>query len=66
MRVILRISLLIMRPSVLAASFVAQKARGGPTLLKRESVVAGSAITAANGKSYRGEHINLDVIISVG
>lgn len=34
--------------------------------LARESVVAEFAITAADGKIYRVEHFNLDVIISVG
>ena len=34
--------------------------------LERQSVVANFAITAADGKNYRVEHFNLDVIISVG
>ena len=34
--------------------------------LVRDSVVAESATTAADGKSYRVEYYNLDVIISVG
>jgi hypothetical protein len=34
--------------------------------LSRESVVANSATTAADGKTYRVEFYNLDVIISVG
>ena len=34
--------------------------------LKRDSVVVDFAITAADGKIYRVEHFNLDVIISVG
>ena len=34
--------------------------------LRRESVVAEFATTAADGKRYRVEHFNLDVIISVG
>ena len=34
--------------------------------LKRDSVVANFATTAADGKTYHVEHYNLDVIISVG
>jgi hypothetical protein len=34
--------------------------------LQRESVVAESATTAADGKNYQVEYFNLDVIISVG
>lgn len=34
--------------------------------LPRESVVANFATTAADGKNYKVEHYNLDVIISVG
>lgn len=34
--------------------------------LSRDSVVAEFATTAADGKTYRVEHFNLDVIISVG
>ncbi len=34
--------------------------------LVRDSVVAESATTAADGKTYRVEFYNLDVIISVG
>jgi len=34
--------------------------------LRRESVVANSATTAADGKTYQVEYFNLDVIISVG
>jgi hypothetical protein len=34
--------------------------------LDRTSVVAGSATTAADGKTYQVEYFNLDVIISVG
>ncbi len=34
--------------------------------LVRDSVVAESATTAADGKSYRVEYFNLDVVISVG
>jgi hypothetical protein len=34
--------------------------------LLREAVVANLATTAADGKTYRVEHFNLDVIISVG
>lgn len=34
--------------------------------LERDSVVAFFATTAADGKTYRVEHFNLDVIISVG
>lgn len=34
--------------------------------LQRDSVVAEFATTAADGKAYRVEHFNLDVIISVG
>ena len=34
--------------------------------LQRASVVAEVATTAADGKTYRVEHFNLDVIISVG
>jgi len=34
--------------------------------LEREAVVAEIATTAADGKTYRVEHFNLDVVISVG
>ena len=34
--------------------------------LVRDSVVAESATTAADGKTYRVDYYNLDVIISVG
>ncbi len=34
--------------------------------LRRDSVVANYATTAADGKTYQVEHFNLDVIISVG
>jgi hypothetical protein len=34
--------------------------------LERDSVVANSATTAADGKTYKVDHFNLDVIISVG
>ena len=34
--------------------------------MKREAVVANSATTAADGKTYQVDYYNLDVIISVG
>jgi hypothetical protein len=34
--------------------------------LRRQSVVAKNATTAADGKSYQVEYFNLDAIISVG
>jgi hypothetical protein len=34
--------------------------------LRRDSVVANFATTAADGKTYQVDHYNLDVIISVG
>jgi len=34
--------------------------------LRRESVAANFATTAADGKTYQVEHFNLDVVISVG
>jgi len=34
--------------------------------LRRQSVVANNATTAADGKSYQVEYFNLDAIISVG
>ena len=52
-------------PSATCAKFAQVQTEGGRTLT-HDSVVANFATTTADGKTYRVEYFNLDVIISVG